>query len=319
MTFLFGIRETLKNFYQKYQLFLQPIGKFVFCFTFFWSLHQMLPYSEIVGRIEVLLFFSFLCMWLSMGVTFFLSIFYIEMELITTLPEIAILYGLFYILAYLFYIKFNIKSGFPLLIVPIAMTLNIPYIVPIIVGIYIGSIGIIPMILGIVVCFFASHIRETIVLVGSVTDSKEYIQVYQNLLQQVLYDREMLITIFVFTIVVFVLCTLSKVGNQDIQRISVYISGISGIVLFLASGYLLEVEMDVITIVIGFGISMIIGVILQFLKGTLDFARIEYTQFEDDEYYYYVKAVPKISVAQKEVSVKKINIRKNEKTVEEVK
>ncbi len=319
MTFLFGIRETLKKIYQKYQLLLQPIGKFIFCFIFFWSLHQMLPYSEVAGRIEVIFFFSFLGMWLPMGVTFLISIFYIEIELIATLPEIAILYGIFYLLIYLFYIKFNIKSGFPLLIIPIAMFLNIPYIVPIIVGIYIGSVGIVPMILGIVVYFFSSHIRETITLVGSATESKEYIQIYQKLLQQVLYDREMLITIFVFTIVTFMLYSLLKVGNQDVQKISVYISGVSGIVLFLVSGYLLEVEMDVITIVIGFGISIFIGVILQFIKGTLDFARVEYTQFEDDEYYYYVKAVPKISVAQKEVSVKKINIRKNEKTVEEVK
>ena len=36
----------------------------------------------------------------------------------------------------------------------------------------------------------------------------------------------------------------------------------------------------------------------------LDYARTERVQFEDDEYYYYVKAIPKKMVAGKEVTVK---------------
>ena len=33
----------------------------------------------------------------------------------------------------------------------------------------------------------------------------------------------------------------------------------------------------------------------------LNFRRTEYVQYEDDEYYYYVKAVPKINVAGEDV------------------
>ena len=36
----------------------------------------------------------------------------------------------------------------------------------------------------------------------------------------------------------------------------------------------------------------------------LDYARTERVQFEDDEYYYYVKAVPKKMVASEEKTVK---------------
>lgn len=39
----------------------------------------------------------------------------------------------------------------------------------------------------------------------------------------------------------------------------------------------------------------------------LPFSRSEKVQFEDDEYYYYVKAVPKMAVAVSEKTVKKIN------------
>ena len=38
----------------------------------------------------------------------------------------------------------------------------------------------------------------------------------------------------------------------------------------------------------------------------MDYSRTERVQFEDDEYYYYVKAVPKNTVALTEKKVKKI-------------
>jgi len=48
-------------------------------------------------------------------------------------------------------------------------------------------------------------------------------------------------------------------------------------------------------------------VIVQFFKTVVDYSRVENTQFEDDEYYYYVKAVPKIVMAKQQKSVRKIN------------
>ena len=53
--------------------------------------------------------------------------------------------------------------------------------------------------------------------------------------------------------------------------------------------------------------AVIIGVIVQFFKTVVDYSRVENTQFEDDEYYYYVKAVPKIAMAKQQKSVRKIN------------
>ena len=47
-----------------------------------------------------------------------------------------------------------------------------------------------------------------------------------------------------------------------------------------------------------------------FFVFAVDYSRTEYVQFEDDEYYYYVKAVPKLTVTRPDVKVKRINTRK---------
>ena len=49
---------------------------------------------------------------------------------------------------------------------------------------------------------------------------------------------------------------------------------------------------------------------------SVDYTRTEYLQFDDDEYYYYVKAVPKMKVAVEEKTVKHINERKEKEPKE---
>ena len=56
-----------------------------------------------------------------------------------------------------------------------------------------------------------------------------------------------------------------------------------------------------------------VGYLCQILFFSVDYSRTEYVQYEDDEYYYYVKAVPKINIVNAEVKVKQINARKTKK------
>ena len=57
----------------------------------------------------------------------------------------------------------------------------------------------------------------------------------------------------------------------------------------------------------GCGISVVVLLVLQFFFFNLDYTRTERVQFEDDEYYYYVKAVPKRYVPARAKTVKKIS------------
>ena len=86
------------------------------------------------------------------------------------------------------------------------------------------------------------------------------------------------------------------------------VSGVLIQALGLFAGYLiLGITGKTVTLLIGVVLSLVISFILQFFFMNLDYARTERVQFEDDEYYYYVKAVPKITVSAPSRTVKKIN------------
>jgi hypothetical protein len=62
-------------------------------------------------------------------------------------------------------------------------------------------------------------------------------------------------------------------------------------------------------LIVGSVVSVLVALVVKFFVFSVDYTRTERLQFEDDEYYYYVKAVPKASIAIPEKTVKRINER----------
>ena len=63
-------------------------------------------------------------------------------------------------------------------------------------------------------------------------------------------------------------------------------------------------------LIVGTIVSVLAAKVVEFFVFSVDYSRTEKVQFEDDEYYYYVKAIPKINVAAPSRTVKKINSHK---------
>ena len=62
--------------------------------------------------------------------------------------------------------------------------------------------------------------------------------------------------------------------------------------------------------------TAVVGFLAALLFRNLDFSRVERVQFEDDDYYYYVTAVPKIHIAEEDKEIKKITSGTEEKSDE---
>ena len=77
--------------------------------------------------------------------------------------------------------------------------------------------------------------------------------------------------------------------------------------VLLVGDLMFDTKVSMVGIFVGTIFSLLIVKILEFFVFHLDYSRVEKVQFEDDEYYYYVKAVPKITVATPARTVKRIN------------
>jgi uncharacterized membrane protein YraQ (UPF0718 family) len=88
------------------------------------------------------------------------------------------------------------------------------------------------------------------------------------------------------------------------------IAGTLGNINAMAYGYIImDIQLSYVSLIVGSIVAVLIAFVVKFFVFAVDYTRTERLQYEDDEYYYYVKAVPKVSVAIPEKTVKRINER----------
>lgn len=130
------------------------------------------------------------------------------------------------------------------------------------------------------------------VLTGA--DKEEKIQNLQFLSDGLMKNQEMMVTIIAFVTVLVIVYVVRRLEVEYAWHIAVFGGGIAYMIIMAAGGIFLEATIPVVPLVAGTMVSVFVGEILEFFFFHVDYKRTERLQFEDDEYYYYVKAVPKI-------------------------
>ena len=78
-------------------------------------------------------------------------------------------------------------------------------------------------------------------------------------------------------------------------------------IVVLVGGFFTRNRVDIGGELIVAALSILVVMVMQFFKVVIDYSRQETMEFEDEEYYYYVKAIPKSRVNEEEINITKIN------------
>ena len=120
-------------------------------------------------------------------------------------------------------------------------------------------------------------------------------------------NKGMILTIVAFTATIIIVYLIRRMSIANAWQIAIA-SGILFETIGLIAGYmLLGISGKTVSVLVGNVISLLIAFVIQFLFFNLDYSRTERLQFEDDEYYYYVKAVPKAVVSGTNKQVKRFS------------
>lgn len=95
--------------------------------------------------------------------------------------------------------------------------------------------------------------------------------------------------------------------------IAIGVGAITDIFVLLIGDFVLDVSNSLLMLIVGSLVAVLVALVLHFFLFSVDYSRTERVQFEDDEYYYYVKAVPKMSVTTRKKQIKKINAKKDDR------
>ena len=110
-----------------------------------------------------------------------------------------------------------------------------------------------------------------------------------------------------FVVVIFAVYLIRTRQFDYAWRIGIIAGGVIYLVLILAGSMYFGLPVMVASQSVFAVVAVLLGIVLEFFVFGGDYTRTERLEYEDDDYYYYVKAVPKALVATSARSIKKIN------------
>lgn len=312
MTKLLVIREYLKHFYSKYEIYLRPIWKLVLAFVTLLTINNKLGYMNRIDEVMIVLIVALLCSFLPTGCIAVFAALFILLHLYALSMESALVMLMLFLVMFLLYFRFTPKSSIVLLLTPLAFVWKIPYIMPLAMGLIGTPAAVLSVGCGAVIYFFLNFITENVQAINVMED--DITTKFRFFIDGLIDNKEMIVTIAAFAVALIVVYLIRRMSVDYSWTIAMVAGTLVNIVMLLVGDLMYDTKVSILGILVGSIVSIALVKVLEFFVFSVDYSRTERVQFEDDEYYYYVKAVPKLSVATPTKTVKKINTQKSQNT-----
>lgn len=308
MTELLKIKDGLQRLYGKYDIIISHVLRFAAAFVSFMLIRGMTGYSTTASNVLILILLAAVCAFLPAGIISLAGCVLILLQLYELSIEYALISLAVLLILLLVYYVFAPKTGWVLLFVPVFFMLHIPCAVPVIIGITAGISGIIPALFGTYLYYTLDFCSEFAASAASFGEG-DFVQKITFIMDNTIMSREMLVMGIVFTAVTVLVYVIKSFSIDHSRTIAIVTGSVVEAVLVVMSHVMLQLPFNMVWLIVGSVTAVLLGLVLNFFVFSVDYSRTERVQFEDDDYYYYVKAVPKFNMVKTEVKVKKINSR----------
>ena len=313
MMALLVFKEKLKQFYGKYSYFIIPIAKFTLGALAFYLINANIGFMEKLNHPLIPVVMGLIASFMPCGATAFFAGGFILVHVSRVSLEVALILSLLIVAAMMLYYSFRPGDGYLLLLTPMMFFFKIPYVIPLIVGLSGGLASIIPVSCGVCMYYIMMYMKQNAgVLAGSsmAEIAERFIQVFKS----VFGNELMWIMVVAFAAAILVVFLIKNLAVDFAWSIAIIAGVITQLIVIFIGDFNYNLPIGVGSMVAGIVVSVLLALLYQFFVFAVDYSRTEYLQYEDDEYYYYVKAVPKIAVSAPDVKVHRIYSRKTVKS-----
>ena len=297
---LFTIRETLRMIYAKFDTWLKAGGKFLLAMITFMVIRSTMGQLELLNDTILLLILALLASFLPFNAIVLFGTFMIIGHLYAvSIPAMLIGTGVLLVILLLY---FGLAPGhaLSLILMPLALALDIPLLIPLAFGILSTPLSGVGMTAGTVGYYSIKLILESESLAQAIeTESaalpfqEKLLADVQRILEALVGNSQMVLTLIAVLATLIVVYAIRRTEMRFAWQAAIAVGTVMFLVIDLFGIFTLQTEFDLVKIIAGTAISLLAAILLQLWFFDLDYRRTEKHQFEDDEYYYYVTAVPK--------------------------
>ncbi|MCL2699333.1 MAG: hypothetical protein FWE68_03385 [Defluviitaleaceae bacterium] len=310
MEYLLMAREITVRFCKRYEIFIVFVLKFIFGMIIFAMI------SEIGRPIDMLEQVSDLATgWAYitlMSLIFAITPINAGYLLITVnlilqtsaVLEVALLLGLFLFAVQGLYTRLAPQECVLILFMLTAYYFRLPYLIPILAGLYYSMTAIIPIAIAVFMWQFLPLLRrmfrageDTVFDIGGLTEVYE--ASYAQVVGALASNHDWVIISFIFAMVVLVVYAIAHTSIDYSKDIAIALGGVVTVIGFVAVVLVTDVRISLPGMIMSTLISVAVAYVIRFFDVLLDYNRAERVQFQDEDNVYYVKIVPKMLLGDK--------------------
>lgn len=305
MTSLLEFREMIKKIYSRNAVFILPIMKFLLAFATLNIINARMGYMTKLDNVAIVLIVSLMCSFLPGGSLILFAAIFTILHMYALSMEVALVGICFYLILFLLFFRFSPRDSLVVVVTPILFMIKIPYVVPVVMGLIGTPMSAVSVACGVIVYFLLSVVTESASTINTMED--EATAKIRLIVDGILENKAMLVVIAAFAITVVVVYLIRRMAVDYCWTIAMVAGAMINVVILLVGDLMYDTNMSMLAAILGSILAILVGKVVEFFGFCVDYSRTEKVQFEDDEYYYYVKAIPKMTVAEASKTVKKIN------------
>lgn len=306
MTQLLVLKERLIRLYARLEIYILPLLKFVVALIVLLIINGNLGYMYRLKNPAIVIVAALACSFLPSNMIIIVAAAYVILHLYALSLECAIVVLLVFVLMFVLYFRFSPKDSMAVLFTPICFALKIPYVMPLSMGLVGNPMSVVSVGSGTVVYYMLKYIKDNATQLGNL-ESESAAANFKYVVDNIMNNEEMVLMALAFGITIVLVYLVKRLSIDHSWRIALGVGTITNIMVIFIGDLSLDINANLGATILGSIVSVLLVIVLQFFVFNVDYSRTEYVQFEDDEYYYYVKAIPKISVSTPAVKVKRIN------------
>jgi len=291
MNSLLDIRNLINNYIGKYEAYLKPVGKLVLSLFVFMTINGKMGYMDKLNNVAIVLIAALLCSFMPGGFMLLVAAMFIVLHMYALSLECAVVVLVLFMVLFLLYIRLSDGETVSLALTPILTSMSIPYIMPVALGLLKGPASAASVGCGVIIGRVLMDINANADTLSSM-ESSDMASKFKFIIDTLLDDKFMILLVVAFAITVLVVYFITKLSIDYSWAIAVVAGAMVDAIVVLVGDLIMDAQMSVVGLLFGSILAVIVGAIVVFFKYNLDYSKTQKVQFQDDEYMYYVKAVP---------------------------
>lgn len=307
------LRDNILEFYARIERAITPILKFILMFVSILMINGKLGFMDKLTNIIIVLAISLIAAFLPVNVSVIVSALFILGHLFELSIQVAAIVGLVFAVMFVLYFRFSPKDAVVVMLTPLLFLIKMPYLIALVAGFMCGSLAFVAVSCGTVVYYIVDYIGKNSDKFNASFSADNALSGFKVVIDNVISNDTMIVMVVTLAVVTVLMNVIKRMSFDYSWYVGLAVSSILGLIVVIIGSSAMDADVSIVGSIISMIISAAIAFVIQLFVHNVDYSQAEYVEFEDDEYYYYVKAIPRLSTGSNSPEIRQRPARRPER------